>query len=353
MGGFGTAVHEIELVLFTTLGPSGALAFALLVARAVLLGEAPGRRPIEKSLGVTLVVVIVGLVASATHLGTPSNALYVLTRVGASPLSNEMAALVFFLGLGATYWLYSFALRPRREVQGVLAALSCAAAVLFVASVGLAYSADTIVTWSTPGAMGSLWLTSLVGGPVLALNVEAVTLLASRSCSTGAGTVAISTWRTIMLLGASVVALLASVVSAAMQWESISGYANYMVTLRELVPHFWQMLITYLMLCSVGIVLCARLAIGWPGFCSRGLGVFAKADAHTGTLRTPDVPEKPVRMPDTPTDPMGAPDASAGALRMLVVRCTLHVTSSLLVFAGIFIMRFEFYMTHLTVGLGA
>ena len=56
---------------------------------------------------------MVGLVASATHLGNPANALYVFTGVGRCPLSTEVFAAVIFLALAGVYLLYSFVEHPR------------------------------------------------------------------------------------------------------------------------------------------------------------------------------------------------------------------------------------------------
>lgn len=305
MAGFGTAAHEIELVLFTTLGPSGAIAFVLLLARAWMEGDAERRRRLEKALGAPLVLVIIGLIASAAHLGTPSNALYVLTRVGKSPLSNEMAALVLFLGLGATWWLYSFAERPNRRLQGVLACAAGVAAVLFVASVGFAYSADTIITWSSPSTFVSLWLTSLVGGPLLALAIEGVVVPEETRPRFA-----------LPVLGIAGASLLASLVCMAMQRESMSGLANYMTTFEELVPHFWWMFAAYLVCCAGGIALCAACSLG-----------------HHGVL--------------------GGVGAQVGSERAAIARRLVYGGAVILTFAGIFVMRFEFYMTHMTIGLGA
>lgn len=74
---------------------------------------------------------MVGLVASATHLGNPANALYVFVGVGRSPLSTEVFCAVVFLALAGVYWLYSFAERPRRGLQrGWMAALIVASGAL-------------------------------------------------------------------------------------------------------------------------------------------------------------------------------------------------------------------------------
>lgn len=93
ISGFDTAFGEVTLVLFTTLAPSGAVALAIVAA--VLLFAKLGddvRARINKFMCIPLVVTMVGLIASATHLGNPANALYVFMHVGSSPLSNEVSS---------------------------------------------------------------------------------------------------------------------------------------------------------------------------------------------------------------------------------------------------------------------
>ena len=86
---FSNALSEVTLVLFTTLGPASALAYLIMLVPLFGDNLAPElRHKIRKYLWVPLVACMFGLIASATHLGNPGNALYVLSRVGASPLSN-------------------------------------------------------------------------------------------------------------------------------------------------------------------------------------------------------------------------------------------------------------------------
>ena len=89
MDGFAIALSEITLVLFTTLAPSGAVAY-LLTSLPVLTGRATGEeaRRLNQLTFLPLVIAMVGLIASATHLGNPSNALYVFTGVGRSPVNT-------------------------------------------------------------------------------------------------------------------------------------------------------------------------------------------------------------------------------------------------------------------------
>ncbi len=314
MGSLSIAVHKLELVVFTTMTPSGALAFALLCALAYSIprGE-PARRSVEKASGVPIVVALTGLVTSASQLGAPSNALFVLARVGHSPLSNEIAATVVFMGLAAVWWLYSFAVRPNRKLQDALALLSCIAALAFITAVGLAYGARTVVTWDTPFTPLNLWLTALVGGPMLALSLAC---LANTACG-----IQERVWRrwTTAMIGISSLALLSSVLAMAAQWNALSDEANYLTSVGELVPQFWLMICGYAVLCVLGIT----------------------AGVRTGPFSTRRAETKP--------------DSATGRLTLRGggLQAALSVASAILVLAGIFVARLVFYMMHLTVGMGA
>lgn len=107
--GFSMALDEITLVLFTTLAPTGAMACVIMAAVLVFspLGESERTR-VNRALCIPLIAAMVGLIASATHLGSPANALYVLLGVGRSPLSNEVFCAGLFLASCGLYWLFCF-----------------------------------------------------------------------------------------------------------------------------------------------------------------------------------------------------------------------------------------------------
>ncbi|MFR4804633.1 MAG: dimethyl sulfoxide reductase anchor subunit family protein, partial [Eggerthellaceae bacterium] len=127
------------------------------------------RQRLNVFLGLPLVVAMVGLVASATHLGNPANALYVFLGVGRSPLSTEVFCAVVFLALAGLYWLYNFVEHPKPQLQRAWLVLAMLAGAVFVAAVGCAYAADTIVSWHTVYVPLNLMLNALVGGPILAI----------------------------------------------------------------------------------------------------------------------------------------------------------------------------------------
>ena len=291
MTGFAFAVNEISLVLFTTLAPSGALAFVLMAAplfRGGLDDDARGR--LSKLLCIPLVVTMVGLVASATHLGNPDNALYVIAGIGRSPLSTEVASAVAFLALAGVYWLLTFARRFPLALQRAWLAVTALAALAFVGAVAFAYGRETIVTWNIWQVPAALCLNALVGGPCLALAgfAAARTPLAARAEKA--------------LLTVSGAALIANVAVYVAQGVALVGMGNSFGAAMDLVPGFWAALVAFFALCAAGLaalLVVRRATRAWP------------------------------------------------YRRRLVVSCG----ASALVFAGIFLMRFVFYMTHMTVGL--
>ena len=302
ISGFDTALGEVTLVLFTTLAPSGAIALVL-VAAVLLFSklESTMRARISTFMCIPLVVTMVGLVASATHLGNPANALYVFLHFGSSPLSNEVVSAVGLLACSGLYWLYSFSVKPFAWLQRLLLAMIAATGIVFVAMVSLAYSVDTIVTWSLPMVPISLWLNALVGGPLLA----AITLYAAQ-------------WRALagrfglLLMTVPFIALAANMVAYIVQGRLLNGVANSVVAAADLVPHYRTMLLAFALMCFAGCVLAALTMHA----------VSRETVAHGG----------------------GELAFSKRVLARLLVAC-------LLVFAGIFVMRFAFYMMHLTVGL--
>lgn len=292
MDGFATAFGELTLVLFTTLAPTGVMAYALmalpLVVAAPRMDQAV-RRSLDHYLSIPLVVAMVGLVASATHLGNPANALYVLAGLGRSPLSNEVVCGVAFLGSAGVFWLTSFSESGGRlGLRRVVAAAVSALGLVFVGAIALAYDADTIITWSTPYAPLSVWLNSLVGGPLLALlGLRLARFSSSRH------------WVGRAYLEVAAAACAANVVVYLLWGGALPSMANAMTAASDLAPLFGPMTIVFALLGAAGVLL------GWRAVAYRG------------------------------ETPLGVPIAS----------CLCALT-------GIFVMRFSFYMIHMTVGLG-
>lgn len=305
MDGFTLAFGEITLVLFTTLAPSGAIAY-LIMGLPVLTGRVSGEaaRRLNQWSCLPLVVTMVGLVASATHLGNPSNALYVFTGVGRSPLSTEVFSAVIFLALAGVFWLYSFAEQPRVGLQRALLAAIDVAIIAFVVSVAFAYHVDTIPTWSLPLVPVSLVLNALFGGPLLALVGFAVA---------GYDVGRRGARSLIVLAATACVANIAVYAALGLQLQSIE---NELVSAADLVAGYPAYVAAFALLATVSLVLAWR-TVAKHGSC--------QSSERQGDKKRPASPKT-----------LLAPLAIA----------------SLLAFAALFLMRFTFYMSHLTIGLG-
>lgn len=287
--GIALAINEITLVVFTTLAPSGVVALCLMLAASLVASASPEEETrISQYSCIPLIVSMVGLLMSATHLGNPGNVLYVFARVGHSPLSSEVFAAAAFLALAGVYWLYSFAQKPHEVVRRVWVVCLCIAGAVFLGKIAVAYAAPSIITWNTPYVPVALVLNALVGGPVLAL----LSLRAARA-SFARGRFAAA------LLTVSAVALLANVGVCVAQNAQLPFVANELAQASDLVP-FYGFAIGAFAACGV-----AGIALTWVVRNRAGKRAFAVA--------------------------LGA--------------CAL-------MFAGIFATRFCFYAMHLTVGLG-
>ncbi len=297
MLGLATATSEISLVLFTTLAPSGAIALMIMALAAMLghLSERAAQR-VRQCMCIPLVVTMVGLVISATHLGSPSNALYAFSGVGRSPLSNEVCAAVLFLALSGSFWLYSFSRTRHIVIERVWLVAIIVSGALFIQLVSRAYSVETIITWDDPYMPVTLWLNAFTGGPVLAmLSLE----IADAGCLTRR--------MQLILCGVSALALALSIIVLCLVNADLEGMRNSLAAATDLLPSYPAAIAGCGLLSAAGITL-------------------AVLSVRTG----------------------------ADAQRKVDIRRSLikQVIACLLIFLGVFIIRFAFYMLHMTVGLG-
>ncbi len=300
MIGLDTALGEITLVLFTTLAPAGAMAL-LLMGLPILSGRASWAevRRISTYLCLPLIVSMVGLVASATHLGSPANALYVFAAVGSSPLSNEVLCAVIFLMLGGLYWLYSFRRAPSPRLLRLWIGAIDLAALAFIAAVGLAYSARTIISWNLWEVPVAIAANALMGGPLVALASYAVGRCTSLTARRAKGLAALAAG-----------ALAASVAVYGLQGVDLGSVGNAVASVTDLVPAYGAAVAAFALLGAGGIVIAWRATRNLP------------AD--------------------------GTPPEGAIRYQLVGRLCT----AAALGLAAIFVMRFCFYLAHLTVGLG-
>lgn len=295
-----TALSEITLVLFTTIAPAGAVGYMAMIVASFCAGDESIARRIERYLVVPLVFAITGLIASATHLGTPANALYVITGIGRSPLSNEVAAAVAFLALGGAYWFLAFRDEVAPALRRILAAVVLAAGVAFVAMIAFAYSVSTVPTWNLPTVPIMLCLAALASGPLVGLlGIEASGVGASNS------------FRRICLAVVAVSAV-ANLIVLVVEMGMLSGVATTVQSATDLVP--------WLPGIAVAFSLCEAAALALACFAPR----FSLKGREGGTA--------------------GSPTRALGSIIALSA-------AALLSLVGCFAVRFAFYAMHMTSGM--
>ena len=306
MRGLDFAINDICLAVFTTLAPGAALAYAAL-ACMLLFGrlDARARACLESWLIMPLALATVGLVVSASHIGTPTNALYVLRTIGSSPLATEVFFTVLFLGTAGSYWLACIYLRDMRALRKAWLVASVLTALLFVRGTTLAYAMPTVVTWDTGLSMAIL--------PLSALACMAPITLLTQVCAGCAGSRALRR----ALAGASLLAAIACCVLMALQNNELAGQRNAFGTAASLVPFYPATIAAY------GACLVA---------------------ANVGALRASRALAAAAAEANGPQSFEGFSPAERKAIAKLALLC-------LLAYAGTFAARFCFYCFHMTSGV--
>lgn len=306
MRGLEFALNNIGLAAFTTLAPAATFAYIALVLLALFgklsLNE---RNRLENWLILPLAIATVGLIASATHLGDPGNALYVFMATGRSPLSNEVLTAILYLGTSCSYWLARIYFKNMRVIRALWLAGSLVTAVFFVWGTTNAYMFPSVVSWSTGYALVNLPLTGLAGcAPLVALTAACAGL------SNGSRFMPV-------VFALSALASLAATVSMGLQFAHLGTLANAYGTAAELAP-WYPVAIAVFAVCTLAAPLVAlrgRLSHAEPA----GIAV--------------DQPQ-------------------TGALLTLYHRSIAwHALAVLLAYAGIAGVRFCFYCFHMTAGV--
>ena len=275
-----------SLALFTSLSPAGVVAFiALALARLGVRNHEAAMR-IDRMVALPFSVALIGFIASATHLGTPANALHVFSGIGRSPLSNEVLAAVTFLFLVGSYWMMAFKQRFPDAVAKPWLILSCAAGAVLVAATSLAYSVHTVPTWDTWFTPANLALSALLAGPILGLLFLEMARARPR-------------WLELCLTVLGFAALIGGTAILGMHEAGLANVANNEFAASSLAPYYQPSIVLHLVLGAAAIVAAA---------CS-----LRRAQAERLTL-------------------------------------ILRVAASVLVLAAVFVTRLSFYNLHMTVG---
>ena len=225
-----------SLGLFTSLAPAGVVAFLALALVRLWSRDRTASVRIDRMIALPFSVVLIGFIASATHLGTPANALHVFSGVGRSPLSNEVLSAVAFLFLVGSYWMMAFKERFPDAVAKPWLALACLAGIALIACTSMAYNVDTVPTWDTA------FTPALLAGPVLGLLFLELAQVRPRALE-----------RALVVLAAP--ALVAGTVVLALHQESLSAIANNEFAASTLAPSYPAVIGAHLIVGAIALAI--------------------------------------------------------------------------------------------------
>ncbi|EOX8526885.1 dimethyl sulfoxide reductase anchor subunit family protein [Salmonella bongori] len=165
----GNGWHEWPLVLFTVLGQCvvGALIVSGLGWFATQ-NDAAARQRLVRGMFFLWLVMGIAFLASVMHLGSPLRAFNSLNRVGASALSNEIAAGSLFFAVGGIWWLVAVLGKMPRTLGKVWLLVSMALGVAFIWAMTRVYQIDTVPTWYNGYTTLAFFLTAFLCGPLFA-----------------------------------------------------------------------------------------------------------------------------------------------------------------------------------------
>jgi Tat-targeted selenate reductase subunit YnfH len=220
----GNGWHEWPLVLFTVLGQC-------VVGGVIVTGcawfassrSSEQQQRIVRAMFFLWLLMGIGFVASMLHLGSPLRAFNSLNRIGASALSNEIAAGSLFFALGGIGWLLALSGRLPAALVKLWLLVTMLAGLGFVWAMTRVYQINTVPTWHTGYTTLGFFMTVLLGGPLLG----AALLSGARYRGTS---------RRFALL--SVLALLVSAGAALMQGVSLGAIHSSVQQASALVPDY-------------------------------------------------------------------------------------------------------------------
>ncbi|EPV2486557.1 dimethylsulfoxide reductase, partial [Enterobacter hormaechei] len=225
-------------VIFTVFGQC--VAGALIVMGFVWLKENDDKASmrIVRSLFFLWLVMGIGFMASVLHLGSPLRAFNSLNRVGASALSNEIAAGSIFFAVGGFWWLVSVIGKMPPALGKIWLVVSQILGIVFVWAMTRVYQIETVPTWYTGYTTLSFFLTMVLAGPLLAA------LLLRVANVTFKGTLAASV---------SVLALIVCVAVVVLQSNTLGTIQSSIQQANALLPDYGSLQVWRIALLAAGL----------------------------------------------------------------------------------------------------
>lgn len=234
----GNGWHEWPLVLFTVLGQCVAGALIVSGYGWLTTKDDAVKQRIVRSMFFLWLVMGIAFLASVMHLGSPLRAFNSLNRIGASPLSNEIASGSLFFAVGGLWWLVAFLGKMPATLGKIWLLLSMLLGLVFVYAMTNVYQIDTVPTWYNGYTTLAFFMTMLLSGPPFA---ALLLRAAGVSCSPA------------RFAGISVLALLVTVAVVVLQGLSLGEIHSSVQNAGALVPDYASLQVWRILLLVAGL----------------------------------------------------------------------------------------------------
>ncbi|GAB8926262.1 hypothetical protein OkiPb00545_03210 [Escherichia coli] len=234
----GNGWHEWPLVIFTVLGQCVVGALIVSGIGWFAAKNDADRQRIVRGMFFLWLLMGIGFIASVMHLGSPLRAFNSLNRIGASGLSNEIAAGSIFFAVGGLWWLVAVIGKMPQALGKLWLLVSMALGVIFVWMMTCVYQIDTVPTWHNGYTTLAFFLTVLLSGPILA----AAILRAARV-----------TFNTTPFAIISVLALIACAGVIVLQGLSLASIHSSVQQASALVPDYASLQVWRVVLLCAGL----------------------------------------------------------------------------------------------------
>ena len=177
-------VQELPLVAFTILAQLSVGSFVVLGLVQLFAGRKADADAVDRLTDPALYAIgpamVLGLIASLAHLGTPLNALHTITNAQTSWLSREILFGVSFAALGAAFAVAQWFKWLTPVLRRVLAGVTAVVGLGLVYVMSMVYMLPTVPAWDTWVTPVSFFTTTALLG-ALAVGAAFVTVWAIRA----------------------------------------------------------------------------------------------------------------------------------------------------------------------------
>ncbi|MBO1029995.1 dimethyl sulfoxide reductase anchor subunit [Tessaracoccus sp. SD287] len=159
--------HEMPLVIFTIAAALSAGSFITLGIIHVLGARVPQKvmdRVTDPALYAIGPLLLLGLMASMFHLGSPLRAINSIRHFPDSPLSVEIVAGMAFLGLGALFAVLQWFKWGGHRLRQIVAMVTALVGAYLVYAISQVYSLRTVPAWATFHTPLRFFITALLVG---------------------------------------------------------------------------------------------------------------------------------------------------------------------------------------------